>query len=182
MKKKNLLKKTSLFWTSERILAASAMIISISTLLVFAYQTNLMRKQQYMSVYPYLMFANYSNYSPQYKFVLHNNGIGPALITSTKIMDNGKVDDRDIADYMRSAIKPGDSINFLSSNVYPGLLIPKNGKIELIALYGKNTTSGIVKLHNLLHNENLEFIIEYESIYGEKWRLGTNSKIPGKIE
>lgn len=182
MKKKNILKTISSFWTSEKILGACAMIISISTLIVFAYQTNLMRKQQYMSVYPYLMFADYAVYSPQYKFVLHNNGIGPALIISTKIIDNGKVKDYDIVNYIQSIIKPEDSINYLSSNVYRGLLIPENGKVELIALYGENTGSGIEKIYNLIHNENLEFIIEYESIYGEKWIISTKSRMPDKIE
>ncbi len=55
---------------SDKILSLSAMFISICTLVVFLYQTNLIRKQQYMSVYPHLLLGNYGTWTPNYKFVL----------------------------------------------------------------------------------------------------------------
>jgi len=38
------------------------------------------------------------------------------------------------------------------------------------------------KLYNLVNNEDLIFEIEYESIYGERWKLSSESLIPLKLK
>ena len=63
---------------TDKILGLSAMLISICTLIVFLYQTNLIKKQQYMSVYPYLTLGNNGSFTADYEYSLTNNGIGPA--------------------------------------------------------------------------------------------------------
>ena len=54
--------------SSEMLIGLTAMIISLSTLIVFVYQTNLIRKQQYMSVYPHLNMMHRNSGSADYMF------------------------------------------------------------------------------------------------------------------
>lgn len=42
------------FWNTDKLMSFLAILLSVGTLLVFIYQTNLIRKQQYAAVYPYL--------------------------------------------------------------------------------------------------------------------------------
>lgn len=69
----------------------TAVLISVGTLLVFLYQTNLVRQQQYMSVLPYLEFQNHDVFSyDNYELILKNKGIGPALIISRNVISKGR--------------------------------------------------------------------------------------------
>ncbi|MBT8223808.1 MAG: hypothetical protein KJN96_11640, partial [Eudoraea sp.] len=49
--------KRKINWNSDRILGLSAMSISFITLVIFIYQTNLMSKQNYLSILPYLQLS-----------------------------------------------------------------------------------------------------------------------------
>lgn len=78
--------------SNELLIGIAAMIISLSTLFVFIYQTNLIRKQQYMSVYPHLSFIHMTPGSLDYRFILRNQGIGPAFISAINIKGgDGKI-------------------------------------------------------------------------------------------
>ncbi|MGB5387768.1 MAG: hypothetical protein WBN20_13370, partial [Eudoraea sp.] len=44
-------------WNSDKILSLSAMSISVLTLIIFIYQTNLMSKQNYLSILPYVQIS-----------------------------------------------------------------------------------------------------------------------------
>ncbi|MBI9039317.1 MAG: hypothetical protein JEY97_14370 [Bacteroidales bacterium] len=170
-------------WNSEKILSISAILISIGTFVVFAYQTSLMRKEQHMSVYPHLQFTNYQNYSRYYKYVLTNKGVGPAIVTFSDVYINGKSKGQDLASYLRDiVIKRNDSIYFTSSNISKGLFIAEKESIELVLLSGENSYNNSVKLYEYIHNDSLEFIINYESIYGKKWKISNKIDLPIKIE
>ena len=87
------------FWNSDKILSLSAMFISLCTLIVFIYQTELIRVEQHKSVYPYLSLSNGGSGNINYRYILENKGIGPAVLTSIKVTDSeGKVFD-DIVDF-----------------------------------------------------------------------------------
>lgn len=171
------------FWNSEKLLSISAILVSIGTFIIFTYQTNLIRKQQHMSVYPYLQFANYHSYSSKYKFVLTNKGIGPALVTSAKISINGVIKDQDLATYLgESILISKDTISFITSSINKGMLIAQNESIELVKLDSENNYNSSKKLLYMIHNDSLDFIIEYESIYGGKWHISIKDYMPEKID
>jgi len=113
--KKKKPKRKKKFWTSEKILGLSAMFMSAATLVVLLYQTNLMRKQQYMSVYPYLEMMGHGFPGPNYRYTLTNNGVGPALIKKVSVHHQDKVYEEDIANYIRKIIpaKVKDSLDFI---------------------------------------------------------------------
>ncbi len=71
--------------STDRILGISAMVISVLTLLIFIYQTNIMRVQSKLSVKPRLDFTtSQDGDSTHYVFkeIIQNKGLGPAIVDS----------------------------------------------------------------------------------------------------
>ena len=122
------------FWTGDKLLSVAAVLVSLLTLGVFGYQTNLIRQQQYMSVYPHLSFSNKFSGSLQYQYVLKNDGIGPAMIDSVLVVGPNGKEYLDLVYYVDDVIPPEDSILYLHSNISSGKLIPPNVEIPLIQL------------------------------------------------
>lgn len=120
------------FWNIEKIVGLTALIVSLLTLIVFVYQTNLLRKQQYMSAYPHLSLMNEKSSTLQYSFSLSNHGVGPAFIESVKVSASNDMVYDDIIHYVEKTMGKQDSINYVYSNLWVGRLIPANEKINLI--------------------------------------------------
>ena len=159
-----------MFWNSDKLIGLTAMFISICTLIVFLYQTNLIKKQQYASVFPYLELGHWGTSTENYRFILENKGIGPALITEIKIRYKDTLLDKDLPGFVRSRIDERDSLSFFYSSIYKGRLISANERISLIENNdGKANSSRY--LHKIIDDPDLEFIITYESIYEEKWQI-----------
>ncbi len=129
--------------TSDKILSIAAIFISICTLFVFLYQTNLIRKQQYKSVYPYLAFQHYGTNTENYKFILENKGIGPAIIKSIEVKTTNGELFKDINPYLNSRLQKTDTISFYHTDLSEGMLISANEKIELIKLNDQKLTSSL---------------------------------------
>lgn len=182
MAKKKIRRKKSPFWENQKLLSITAVLISIGTLLVFLYQTNLVRKQQYMSVLPYLEFQNHATFTNDYKLVLKNKGIGPALITSREIIIKGKKYDLDVGTYLRENLRVEDTVDFVISNVIKGNLISEKEGVELVSIRPNTSSMGLDKLHGLIYNDSLEFVVEYESVYGERWRVSSRNSTPVKLD
>jgi hypothetical protein len=166
---------------SEKLLSLTAMIISIGTLMVFLYQTNLIRKQQYMSVYPYLSVGNYGSNTENYKYILSNNGIGPAIIKSVTVKLKGGNEYKDILPYVKESVLKTDTLGYSHSNISIGNLIPANGEIVIIQT-SDNKIKTSKRLNEILNKQELLISIEYESIYGERWEITNESSIPRKKE
>lgn len=186
------------FWNIEKIVGLTALIVSLLTLIVFVYQTNLLRKQQYMSAYPHLSLMNEKSGTLQYSFGLSNHGVGPAFIESVKVSASNDMVYDDIIHYVEKTMGKQDSINYVYSNLWVGRLIPANEKINLIQLLDENmikdwglvttvkTTKSTLdranKLYQILNDDEIDIEIIYSSVYGEKWRIGNHSNVPKKIE
>lgn len=183
------------FWNSEKLLGFSALLISLGTLIVFMYQTSLIRKQQYMSVYPHLEFGNYGSGTLKYQYQLSNVGIGPAFLQQIKVK-NGKTGEyEDVVDYVEDVITDSDSIMFVHSSLYRGRVIKPDEDIPLIQLLDeellqklgfaeldlpKNTVVGAGKLYELLNHDSLRIEVTYTSVYGETWTAKNGVSVPEK--
>ncbi|MEL6255456.1 MAG: hypothetical protein AAFR87_25855 [Bacteroidota bacterium] len=178
------------FWNGDRLMSIAAIIVSVGTLLVFSYQTNLIRKQQYMSVYPHLELGHYGTNSLNYKYLLKNEGIGPAMIKEVRIMDAAGKSYEKLVDYLEDHVYMEDSLFFYHSDIYSGRFMAAGEEIPLIGLidneslkdYGsiRNTFEGSAKLKQYLSSDSLEFEIVYESIYEERWLLKNDTYMPKK--
>lgn len=178
----------SKFWTSDRIVSTSAILISLLTLVVFIYQTNLIRKQQFRSVYPHLMIGNGGTGTLDYIYVLSNEGIGPALLSSIEVEGPDGQKFSSLYDYLDTQLTEEDSIWIHNTDIYPGMLIPAGEQLILFGLWNEkqsqslglppNTLKGSHKLWAALNHDDLNIKISYKSIYEESWYITNNSVAP----
>ena len=169
------------FWNSDKVTSLSAMLISLTTLIVFVYQTNLMRQQQYLSVMPYLSIGNEGSGSGDYRLVMYNDGLGPAFIESTTITYNGEKYDMDIPTFLSEFVESMDTINFTYSNIYPGKIIKAGEKINIIEF--NNDVKGANAFFQVMAGDEIEadFELIYQSIYKERWKLDGETIKPQKL-
>ncbi|MEM9723080.1 MAG: hypothetical protein AAGA10_27680, partial [Bacteroidota bacterium] len=104
------------FWDGDKVMSIAAMFISLGTLSVLVYQARmakeqqaLFRKQQMMSVYPYLSIFNNGTGGKNYKIALENTGIGPAILRSVKVYAKGNTYD-DIVFFLDDTFTEADSV------------------------------------------------------------------------
>lgn len=157
------------FWSSERLLSITAVFVSVLTLAVFIYQTNLIRKEQHTAVFPYLELRHSGIETESYRFTLENKGIGPAIITDIKLKYKGEELQEGLIEYVS---KGRDSSKY--SFNYDGLTINRfvsaGEEIILIGASGNNMEASTF-FQNFLLDQNLDLEITYESIYGDSWKI-----------
>ena len=177
-------------WNSDRLLSLSAMSISFITLLIFIYQTNLMSKQNYLSILPYLSLTSSDNSAGNtFELALENHGVGPAIIESVTLEYKGKR--YQLADYegkiltvLRDIVPALDSIqSFSSSSIDKGMAIPANTSYQVLSV-GSRQEDYILILTSLnrLLEEGFRYEIVYRSILEERWMIHTDSEGPERMD
>jgi hypothetical protein len=170
--------KKKINWNTEKILSISAMLIGLMTLIVFIYQTNIQREQQYLSVLPHLSIYHINVEKEGYALVIENNGIGPAFIERVQVYHNEKQYDLDLSQFFFEHTNITDTIkNIEYSNIYLGQVIPPERKHKLLKL--KKREDG-KKLYDILISNDLDFEVIYKSIYNESWRVSLKNSVPKK--
>lgn len=182
--------KKKIKWNSERILSLSAMSISFITLIIFIYQTNLMSKQNDLSILPYLQVSESVHAdSGSYVLSLKNHGVGPAILESVVMEYGGKR--YDVKDYdnnlfqLLEDIDPElDSVRSLSiSTLDKGIAIPSNTTYEVFTLSGSPSDFGfLTESLARLEETGLRYEIVYKSIQNEFWMIHNNSEGPEKLD
>lgn len=180
--------KLKIKWNSERILSLSAMSISFITLIIFIYQTNLMSKQNYLSILPYLQTST-SNDGENMRFSLSvlNHGVGPAIIESVKSEIEGVQHDiQDYNGYFWDYLVFRDSIlgtlkDVSTSTLEPGDAIPANTSYNIFEVkYTEGDEPKILRLIQIL--ETLPYEIRYKSIQNERWMINEEGDGPIKLD
>ena len=175
-------------WNSERILSLSAMSISFITLIIFIYQTNLMSRQNYLSILPYLQLStsiDEENYT--ISLSIQNYGVGPAIIESVKLQYKGE--EYDLKDYnnyffnfIKSLDSSFDSINQVdNSSLDPGMAIPPNTNYSIYEITSINGYDKILSRLALIEKD-LFYEIRYKSIQDERWMINEEENGPIKLD
>ncbi len=166
------------------------MSISVMTLVIFIYQTNLMSKQNYISILPYLQVSTTNN-SEELSFSLNllNHGVGPAIIESVTMIYEGErqnleVFDNDVYTYLVSKKPMMDSITYFSnSTLNQGIAIPANSVYNVFNVKNsKKDYELLVASLAELQEEGLRFEIIYKSIQNERWMIYNDSNGPIKLD
>jgi hypothetical protein len=168
---------------SDKVLSISAMIISLATLILIFYQTDLIRKEQKASVFPSITFGYNINTAKgitgESIFII-NQGLGPAFIQNINVEKNGKVHSIDPYEYIRKATNFDEDEIIYIDKLFKGRIIPVNDKIILVA---KKTDSISLSLANTFdfhfnsdHSDSInssKAIIEitYKNVYGDVWKV-----------
>lgn len=184
------MKPPKIKWNSDKILSLSAMSISFLTLIIFIYQTNLMSRQNALSILPYLQVATSDNPAAKsYSLSLKNHGVGPAIIESvTLVFGDKRYDLEDYEDelfkFLASIAPELDSIQSLdTSTLDKGIAIPTNETYLVFKVYNSQKDYQIIRKNLFrLENEGLGFEIIYRSIQNERWMIHNDSEGPIKID
>lgn len=158
-----------------------AILLSVGTLTVFIYQTNLIRDQQYAAVYPYLELGFHRGGTANMEYVLSNVGVGPALLQEIEIKEKGELYKGSFSQYLLEVTNrnPTDSIYFVYSDIAPGKMIPAGKSISLLGTKDIYSARRIVEL---IEDNQVQLKITYESIYGERWEIDADESIPVRID
>ncbi len=191
------------FWNADKIISLSAFVVSIATLLALMYQIRLsgeqnelaqrqqlIRKQQYASVLPYLeLRVDTNNGNRLFEFMLYNNGVGPAFIEEVRTIYDGQVYPGPLSSFYREVILPDDkdTISLGTDNVYKGNLIPAGRETAMLTAYDYSSTPAdrdrlITWFGRPTDEPELARVeIIYSSVYGERWIVRGISAIPESL-
>ena len=176
-------------WNSERILSLSAMSISFITLIIFIYQTNLMSRQNALSILPYLQVATSDNSAAStFSLSVLNHGVGPAIIESVILEYKGKrYDLKDYDDYFFNVLKHFepelDSITSLdTSTLDKGIAIPANTTYRVFSVRNSEPEYRLLMQKLAIIEPQLRFEIIYKSIQEERWLIHSDSEGPVRID
>lgn len=114
-----------------------------------------------------------------------NHGVGPAIIESPKIRFGGKEYDQDFYEFMTQSVPELDSIEPLNwSSVYKGQAIPVNSKVVMIGISNtrKEFETFLNTIQEFQSSGDFYFEIIYTSIYGDRWKLSTDSEVPQQLD
>lgn len=182
--------KIKINWNSEKLLSLSAMSISFITLIIFIYQTNLISKQNYISILPYLSISATDNSADDtFEINLENHGVGPAIVESVTMTHKGKR--YDLANYnnemykflVSQAPELDSIINRSSSTLDNGMAIPVNATLNVFKVFNSPADYRLITSSwNRLLEEGLDYEIVYRSILDEHWMIHKGSQGPRKLD
>jgi hypothetical protein len=147
----------------EMLIAVIAVFISLSTLVVYIYQSSIMKDQQKMSVWPYLIFG--PSWGEDYlQLSLSNKGIGPALVKQVEIYHGAKK--LNGVQEIMNIVPDSLQAPFSYSSLWSGAVIMAG---ENMKLFETNESGAIQFLLKEINSGRLKMSICYESVYGDSW-------------
>ncbi|MEM9000633.1 MAG: hypothetical protein AAGB24_10255 [Bacteroidota bacterium] len=176
---------------TDRILGISAMVISVLTLVIFIYQTNIMRIQSKLSVKPRLSFST-SSYSTdslvRIEGLVYNKGLGPAIVDSIYIAYRNHRYEMDMDEFIKNEMpileKYGELIR--NSTLGPGNTFLPGEEITIYSYqFHPENFDSILRYLDIRSTENLpfQFKVIYTSIYeDEHWLVSSESDDPEKLD
>lgn len=176
-------------WNSDKIVGISAIGISFITLLIFLYQTNLMRKQNHLSILPYVAISITDNpANATYRLSLINHGVGPAIIDQVVLKYKGEIIDMAqydnvMLEFLKDRHPHLDSLKAFSyATLEKGMAIPANTTYTVLEAKQSARDYAILKdaLEGMIE-QGLYFEIYYSSIQQEHWRISNATKGPEKL-
>ncbi|HHH50098.1 MAG TPA: hypothetical protein ENK52_03875 [Saprospiraceae bacterium] len=163
--------------SSDKLLAISAIIVSISALFVSAYQVKVLSMQKDAAVWPYIRIE--VSWGPEYYTIkISNQGIGPGIIKniSFDLKDTSFTRIDYLANYCLSQLE--DSI--VSKTSYSYSNIESNGTALIAGESVKilNFKGDMRKIQNALRDlGEMNLSIEYCSVYNKCWINKDNEEL-----
>ena len=166
------------FWNADKFVSIAAMIVSVGSLFVIIYQTNLIRTQQYASVLPYLIIGSERS-DGQIRITLTNNGLGPAFIKDIRLQYDGQMHHKNMISLYREFFAE-NGIDIFTQGISIGGVITANDKIVLIGV--SEDLQSIHDFGEYLDSGESDFAIEYASVYDERWEINDKTNVPVKMD
>lgn len=170
-------------FNTDRILGISAMLISLLTLIIFIYQTNIMREQSKLSVKPRLDFTtNFGGNDSLITIqeVVENKGLGPAIIDSIYFNYKGEHYAIDVEEFLNGQLSKVLEIGYMSQSatMSRGTTISPGEERPIYTYVVRRDKLQEVMAYLEVEDENENpFPIEviYTSIYEDEfWKMDNN--------
>jgi hypothetical protein len=182
---------------SDKWVAWSAMLVGVTSLAVAVYQARLDRQTQHASVMPYLMIGIMNSGDAGSFVTLANTGIGPALIEEVRIRYKGAETIEDPADFFVK-VHPDENRPISIDRIIKGRLIPAGAFNKLIGTEAPEAQGAMIvdlvqlfdladvpaawlTLYKATATPKAIIEITYSSVYGDRWRIRSNSLVPEKL-
>jgi len=166
--------------STDRLLGISAMLISLMTLVIFIYQTNLMREQSRLSVTPRLGFTISIDYEQSdsvamYSILVKNKGLGPAIIRDAKIVHDQKNFDLEFDVFLEEEYPEINRYGALvqSMSLTDGSTLSAGETVSLFKYRVRvDKLAALMAYMGVEEDEDpFEVYLEYSSIYNEHWKV-----------
>lgn len=183
-------KRKKINWTPEKVMSASALLISLVSVIALLYELHLareenelIRKQQSASVLPHLRLS-LSNSPNDYRMTFVNKGVGPAFIKAVEfsVNDSLKFERSDFfINYLNQLVYKNEGIRVRVStySFQAGDVITANEELDIFRL---RDTNGRELLLHYMDSIDWNYSITYEDVYGARWNLNFDSEFPAPIE
>lgn len=146
------------------MIAILALVINIITASIYIYQASIMREEQHATVWPHIEWRISYVQGEGFSISVKNNGVGPALINDTEMMLNGEIVPN-IDSLLRMAVD-STKIPFISG-VVENRVLAAGESMTLIKTKDRYWAERL--FYELTANNEFEYSVYYESIYGQKW-------------
>ncbi len=177
-------------FNSDNVLSVTAFIISVATVIALIYQSNLVReqnemmqKEQYASVMPYLSMGFLgSDDDSSFELFLKNDGVGPAFIKEVNIKYQDSLYQMSIIQFYTEILKVENknNVRMVRSDIGENTVLPANKKIPLLTFYtGQNEATDLLGAFATLE-ASIEIV--YASIYDQKWKMNNMMDVHIPIE
>lgn len=176
---------------TDRLLGMSAMVISILTLFIFIYQTNIMRVQSKLSVKPRLDFTTNQGGNDSiisFQEVIENKGLGPAIIDSIYFKYKGKSYALDAEKFIEAEFPKLLEYGYFSQHATLGrgtALTPEEERSIFIYKFPASQWENVFGYLGMDEEDDLPFTLEavYTSIYeDEQWKVTNRDSQPEKLD
>lgn len=152
----------------DLLIGASSVTIALCALVLTWYQIHKTREFYKLSVKPKLDISSLADHANKtYKVEITNIGLGPALITDSKLIFNGKTLNGDHTNIFNAAIRdffPNSKYSITTGNLPGGVAMRCGEEFTILQIIFKADVPPDIE--KKLNQFDLE--IKYESMYGEK--------------
>ena len=159
-------------WSTDRLLAFSAVFLSLAALVVAIFQTAILREQQRASAWPHLQFGT-SMLEGDYAVTLGNNGVGPAIIREVDIDFDGRAY-ASLKAVFDAEIRGASAIDTLDYGHYywdveAGDVLAIQQTVDLFRVVNSPAAAEIVA--EAFADPRFRFAVRYADVYGNEWLL-----------
>ena len=167
------------------VLALIAVLISVCTMVISLVETSIMQKQQQAmtesakaSVWPYvttLMTTGMDNGEIQFKIVVENKGVGPALVNKIEVLYDDKPIEKTLIDAIRNHCPEAEVTNIFSNSIQKMILSPGETK-PIASVYLRE--ADFMKFVQFTEKVNTAYC--YSNIYGDIWTSTDGTPVESK--
>ena len=161
--------------TVDRWLSIAAAIGAICAVAIAVYQAALAREQQRASAWPFLAQSNSYLTGQPYTRQVENQGVGPALVRSFRVLVDGKPA-HTWSDAVRALIGQPDS-GLVYYSFGRGKVVPAGATRVLLTLPPGNQALSFWQAAQT----RLETVVCYCSVYNECWNADTRARQPQPV-